>query len=1028
MFSNKHIVRVLLVNMALILCLGANAQSFVNLEVAEGEASLFRGPLPKTYPFKYNGTYFWSRNGFYKGDVFYNGKRYDGVFLNFDAYRNELLVCVTEQSTPIAVFVDQVAWFTMEEQRFLNLRYLGHQDAPNGIFEVIRDGKTPLLRKVRKLLYSDGNNHNGNPIGYQDPKYDVSVNSYFKILETFYVLDGDKIHRISKKGLKKRLKQPAGEPTLGELTVAWHPESEKATTGPVLTGTLPGTGTGLPTGYFELEKEDSLSVVYEESVTASYKNKVYSIGTSSRSRPGKKTIKGVIIEYESDEPLAGVVVYDDSTSTYVRSDSKGRYRIQLPQGQNVLNFSAESKEPLSLQVNILSDGNFNVMMAEKVTMLKESFISSENISNHRTTTLGIERLGVKTLNKIPTPFGEGDVLKAIMTLPGVKSSGEASSGFNVRGGSADQNLILFNGSTIYYPTHMFGILSAFNPDLISDVELYKSSIPVEYGGRVSSVLNVRSREGDFLRWKGSAGIGPMTSRLHLEGPLKRGKTSIAAGARISYSDWMLGLLPQNSDYAGGSANFMDANFGITHRFNQNNTLQAFGYYAKDKFIFGGDTTFNYTSYNASLLFKHKDTEGGSLDISTGYDQYNNMVAVYGWDQGSYDLSTYIRQVFIKANRVRPVGTSHKIDYGVHLLGYALDPGIMRPYAAVSNVIPDTLKREYGLEPAVFVSDTWNISDKFSLEGGIRMTGFYGLESNTYYYGPEFRLSGKYSLADNFSIKGGLNTMRQNIHLISNTSSISPMDTWRLSSDKIKPTTGWQGAGGAYWTHLATGIEISAEAYYKEADNHLDYKPGATLSMNDKIHQDLAPVFLRSYGIELMARKTNGKLTGWLSYSYSRAKYKEMQDRGYETIAHGRWYNAPYDKPHEAKLVGNFAFTRRYSLSVNVDYSTGRPVTVPYGSYLYDGVWRMAYSERNFYRIPDYFRMDVAVNIDPGHSLVARMHTTINIGVYNITGRKNPYSVFFDAGIQDTGFRATPKGHLLSVFAVPVPFINLNLSF
>ena len=210
MFTNKSHIKALLVNMALILCLGANAQSFVNLEVADGEASLFRGPLPKTYPFKFNGTYFWSRNGFYKGNVFYNGKRYDGIFLNFDAYRNELLVCITEQSTPIAVFTDQVAWFTMEEQRFINLRYLGYPGAPNGFFEVIRDGRAPLLRKVRKLLYSDGNNHNGKPIGYHDPKYDVSVSSYFKILESFYVLDGNKIHKISKKGLKKRLKQPAG--------------------------------------------------------------------------------------------------------------------------------------------------------------------------------------------------------------------------------------------------------------------------------------------------------------------------------------------------------------------------------------------------------------------------------------------------------------------------------------------------------------------------------------------------------------------------------------------------------------------------------------------------------------------------------------------------------------------------------------------------------------------------------------------------------------------------------------------------
>jgi hypothetical protein len=290
-------------------------------------------------------------------------------------------------------------------------------------------------------------------------------------------------------------------------------------------------------------------------------------------------------------------------------------------------------------------------------------------------------------------------------------------------------------------------------------------------------------------------------------------------------------------------------------------------------------------------------------------------------------------------------------------------------------------------------------------------------------GPEAHLSAKYSPAANFSLKAGFNTMQQYIHLISNTAAVSPMDTWRLSSADIAPTTGWQGAGGVYWTILGAGLDLSLEGYYKQTRNALDYKSGAMLSMNPRLAESLVPVRGRAYGVELMLKKPAGRLTGWISYSYSRSQLQEMQDRGAETINHGAWYNAPHDKPHEFKLVGNFALTHRFSFSVNVDYSTGRPVTIPVGRYWYDGDMRLAYSERNGYRIPDYFRVDAAFNIDPGHYLKALAHASITIGVYNVTGRKNPYSVFFK-----TTPDGTVHGYMLSVFATQIPYINLNILF
>ena len=985
-------------------------------------ATIFRGKLPGVYPYKFNGTYFWEQKVFQRGNVMYNGKLYRDVSLNLDAHEGELQVRPLEKSSPVVVFRDQVAWFTMGPDLFVNLQYLGWKEAPAGYFMVIRNGETPLLMTRSKVLRFDGTGGQMTRKGTDDFRSDVY--NFFDEKDTYYALEKGTLKKISKRNLNRRLQTPAGEPSLGIEKVTWHSHSVAAPTGVVAEPDLPGTGIGLPDGYFAERKKDTVSVQYVDNpLLASYRNKVYTVGDPSLDK-GKavKTVRGIVREAETGEPMYGVVIFDDATKTYTRTNRNGEYRINLPGGDNILNFSAEGKEELALRVQVQSDGGLNVLMTEKVTMLKEAVVSAESMAQHRNTEMGVEKVSVKTVNKIPSAFGEGDIIKAVLTLPGIKTVGEASGGFNVRGGSADQNLILFNGNTIYNPSHLFGIFSAFNPDIVDNIELYKSSIPAEYGGRVSSVLNVGSKDGDMQKWKGSAGIGILTSRIHVEGPLNKGKTSIIAGARTSYSDWILKRLPKESAYAGGSAGFTDANLGIAHRMDDDNSLHAYVYYATDRFSFGGDTTFRYGNLNASMAWKHR-TEEGSLKVSGGYDQYSNLVGAHQWAGGAYDLQTYIRQAFLRADRKRTLTDEHELSWGADVTGYALDPGIMTHYGEKSHVLDRRLDRELALEPAVYVADTWKPTEELSMEAGARLTAFYAQTGNKLYAMPDIRLAFKYSPTENLSFKAGLNSLSQNIHLISNTSAVSPMDTWKLSDGLIKPTWGWQAATGAYWTELNTGIDFTLETYFKQTYRALDFLPGATLSMNPNLAEELVPVKGRAYGVELMARKTTGKITGWASYSYSRARQKEMGDRGNESIAHGNWYNAPYDKPHEFKLVTNLALTHRYSFSLNVDYSTGRPVTVPIGIYPYAGTYRMAYSERNAYRIPDYFRADLAFNIDPGHYLKAIYHTTITLGVYNITGRKNPYSVFFKAS--PYGFS---KGYMLSVFATQIPYININLLF
>lgn len=660
--------------------------------------------------------------------------------------------------------------------------------------------------------------------------------------------------------------------------------------------------------------------------------------------------------------------------------------------------------------------------SEEVLVLKPAVVTADRVLHHRTAQMGIERVHVETINHVPVVFGEADALKVVMTLPGVKSVGEAAGGFNVRGGSTDQNLILLNEGTLYNPNHMFGILSAFNIDVISEVELYKSSIPARYGGRISSVLEVNGRDGNSQKIKGSLGLGLLTSRLHLEGPVVKDRTTFILGGRTTYSNWLLRLLPAESEYGGGRASFQDVNLGLRHKVNERNTLSAYGYFSRDKFSFSGDTAFRYRNLNGSLKWQSNFSERHSMTLAVGYDSYHYSVEDTFNDHEAYRLANAIDQGFAKLRFNSALSDQHRMQYGLTATYYDLNPGSCLPATDVSLVEPRYLDRERAVETALYVSDTWMPSDAVSLDLGLRWSQFIPCGGGRSYGGPEFRFSGKYSFDAVTSVKAGFNTMRQCIHMISNSVNISPVDSWRLSSDRIRPQTGWQAAAGFYRTLWDDQLDFSLEAYYKRVQHYIDYKEGAVLVMNPNLADDLLETENRAYGVELMAKKSVGKLNGWVSYTWSRSKLRETGDRGSEAINGGAWYNASYDKPHDVKLVANYRFTHRYSVSANLDYATGRPVTLPIGQYEYgDGIW-LVYSERNSYRIPDYFRLDLALIIEPGHYLKQLTHMSITFGCYNVTGRKNPYSVYFSSD----GTNVT--GHMMSVFAVQVPYVNLNLKF
>lgn len=812
----------------------------------------------------------------------------------------------------------------------------------------------------------------------------------------------------------------------------------------------------LPDNYFAVNKTGDTSQEHLKAVsltenTAKSENKIYKIGDpNSPKTSGRSLLRGYVKNLETGEPLSGVSVFIEKPHTVVITDAFGFYSLLIPVGSFDLVLKGYGLEDSRLMLDVYGDGELDVVMKDKVYPLKGIVLTAESTQKMRSTQMGLERVRIDRIKHVPAAFGEADVMKIVLTLPGVKSVGESSGGFNVRGGATDQNLILFNEGTIYNPTHLFGLFSAFNPDIVNDIELYKSTIPAKFGGRISSVLEINSRNGNSNKITGSAGLGLLTGKIHLEGPIVKEKTNFIAGLRTTYSNWILGILPPESGYKNGSASFRDFTFGLSHKVNNQNTLYLYGYYSGDGFKFSPDTSYTYSNINVSLKWRNIISDKHNLVISSGYDQYNYKTQEKGNPVNAYDMKFNIRQMFVKANFNWLMNEKHSINYGANALYYNLTPGVLTPVGEQSLLIPKRLDDENAAELSLYISDTWNIHDKFSVDLGLRYSLYSALGPKTYYkylseerreseitetvnagkgeiikpyHGPELRVSARYSINDDISVKAGFNSMRQNIHMLSNTSAVSPTDIWKLSDANIEPQKGWQAAFGIYRNALKRRIEISLEGYYKEMYDYLDYKGGAILNMNENIERDVLKTQGRAYGIEFLAKKPLGKLNGWMAYTYSKTMLKESGVKESYSINNGDWYPASYDKPHDFKLIGNYKFTQRFSISLNIDYATGRPVTIPISKYYYGDGYRLYYSDRNAYRIPDYFRMDFAINIEPSHNLTLWTHSTITFGVYNLTGRKNAFSVYYD-----TNNGTKIQGYKLSIFGAPIPYINYNIKF
>ena len=800
-------------------------------------------------------------------------------------------------------------------------------------------------------------------------------------------------------------------------------------------------------------KEEEQASSFIPVVKSSSENKVYEIG--NRYKPSSEemvVLTGKVTDFKSGQNLEGINIVHREPWVATATDRQGNFTIKLPIGYNTIEINGLNIKETRRQFMVYGEGATHIELEEENHLLDEVLIVSGRVQNVRSTQLGMEKFQPSLLKNIPTAMGEVDLLKMLQTLPGIKTVGEASSGYNVRGSAADQNLLLLNNGTIYNPNHLFGFFTAFNSDMIKDAELYKSSIPSQYGGRIASVLNITSKEASKEKFTGSAGIGLVTSKLNLEIPIIKEKTSLLLSGRTTYSDWIMKMLPEKSGYRDGKAGFYDLGGVFSHTLNERNKLNIYGYYSHDRFAFNDNQKYAYNNMNFSANWRSIFSEKLTANFSFGYDHYDYRNDESVEEAAAARLSFAINQWFGKVDFSYKLDNNHTLNFGLMSQFYNINSGTYEPLHESSLVKWDQLQKDKALESAIYIGDQWEVTPKLSVNAGIRYSMFNLLGPRTYYtyqdgmlpssttvvdsvsvgggkvvktyQGPEFRLSARYAFNDDFSVKAGFNTMRQYIHKVSNTTIMSPTDTWKLSDTNIKPQNGWQLAAGAYYNTPGQVLELSVEGYYKKLNDYLDYRSSARLIMNHHLETDVINTEGYAYGVEFQVKKPSGKLNGWASYTYSRTFLRQNDPRIARPVNGGDWYPTEYDKPHDFKLVGNYKFTRRYSVSFNMDYSTGRPTTIPAGQYYDQGLQSMQvyYTDRNSYRVPDYFRLDLAFNIEPSHHLTLLTHSSISFGVYNLTGRKNVYSIYY---VSENG---SVQGYKMSIFGAPIPFITYNIKF
>lgn len=789
--------------------------------------------------------------------------------------------------------------------------------------------------------------------------------------------------------------------------------------------------------------------VFMESIKARQKKKLTtSIGTKGKLREGELiTLTGQIKDAKTGDPVDGASVFAGLENLSATSDAQGRFSIRIPIGNQVLIFRHAAFEENILDIDIYESGSIDVELSEAPRLLDEVEISGQKL-NPVESKIGEVQIKMADVKKMPSILGEADLFKQIQILPGVTSVGEISTGFNVRGGGADQNLILYDGMQVFNNSHVFGFFSAFNSDIIDRASFFKSGVPAEYGGRVSSVLSIDSKNGDYKKWNVSGGAGIVASNISATGPLMKDKTSFVISARSSYSNWLVKTIKyQNINKS--SVSFYDISAKIVHKFNEQNKLSLSAYTSKDHFGLPNDTTFEWRNNLVSLRYDATFSGRSYASLMVGYGQYAYQVS-YSKPNFAYQMEYSISYPTFKADYNYQIG-KHKLRTGVNSSYYTISPGTLKPTTAMSNAVAETIPKNRSLENAWFINDEIDVSEKIHFDIGVRIPVFLSLgQADVYLYQPgvtrsndsiidtlhysagstiktfsgiEPRVSLRYTLTPLSSIKAGYNRIYQYLHLISNSVAITPIDIWQPSNHYFNPQQGDQYSIGYFKQTPERKFDFSIEGFYKEINNILDFKDGATIVLNPNLETALLNGVAKSYGVEVSINKTSGRLTGGINYSYIRSLRKVVSPFPNESINSGNFYPSNFDQPNVFNLNWKYSLSRRFAFTGNFTYRTGRPITIPTSYTVVDNVPIVNYSDRNEYRLPDYHRLDFALVIEGSHKRKKLWDGTWTISVYNVYARKNAYSVFYKKN--ENGLE---QPYQISIIGTVLPSISYHFKF
>jgi len=790
-----------------------------------------------------------------------------------------------------------------------------------------------------------------------------------------------------------------------------------------LLDTLPSFERKQVTAYSAEEQEKALTATEERYMTGRMADVIETIHIGNQGGAktnGKCTILGRVLDVETGEPVSYATIYIAETGIGTMADLNGYLSLALKPGHYNARFEFLGYQKRKFLLEVLSDGEFTIQMNKAVIQMKELLVHGDRQLSVKSKDPGVEKILMKTIKEIPMMMGERNILSVSTLLPGIVNTGEGSSGINVRGGGSDQNAFYINRIPIYNTSHLFGFFPAFNSDIIRDFSIYKGYVPAQYGGRLSSVFNITSRQGNLKHFTAHGGISPITANLVVEGPIIKDTCSFLFSARTSYSDWILKRL-QDPDIRNSQAHFSDFSGGINYD-NQKTQMSLFAYHSYDRFQLSDLNDYNYSNTGAAFNYTHRYSPSFRGEYSLIASQYHFGTTDKQEPPKAYSHAYEMDHYEGRADFKKIINEKNSIDFGAGFLLYQLDRGNVEPYGIASLRTPVVLGEEKGLESDVYISDDVEVLPWMKINAGFRLAVFSPLGPKTVYLyapdaprdpryitdsieyknnevikcyvEPDFRAAINMETDHDGSVKLAFNQMHQNLFQLNNTVTVAPNTQWKLADYHLTPSESNQVSLGIFRALPQKGLEASIEVYYKTTKNYPEFKDGADFLGSPLVETAVLQGKQKAYGVEFFLKRSNRRLEGWLTYTYSRSKVHVDGEHSWDKINQGEAYPANFDIPHVFNGVASYHFSRRITLSTIITYQTGKPVTYPVNVYYVDGVPTLDYSSRNAYRIPNYFRTDISLTLEGNLRKDKLLHSSFSFNLYNLTGRENAYSVYF----------------------------------